>query len=57
MAFETALSGGSNVSIHAYNDPPSIRSVALTVGVSKVEDIVYASTYGTSSRVRTPRLG
>jgi len=31
MAFETAWSGGSSVSIHAYSDPPSIRAIALAV--------------------------
>ena len=57
MAFETAWSGGSNHSIHAYNDPPSIRTVALVVDAARIEDIVDAASYDTSSRVRTPRLG
>ena len=57
MAFETAWSGGTNSSIHAYNDPPSIRTVALAPGVNKIEDIDDASAYDTSSRVRTPKLG
>jgi hypothetical protein len=57
MAFETAWSGGSNTSIHAYRDPPSIRSVALAVGVANITDITDATVYDTSSRVRLPQLG
>jgi hypothetical protein len=56
MAFETAWSGGGLYSIHAYSDPPSIRSVALAIGVSSVSEIKDASLYDTSSRVRTPHL-
>lgn len=57
MAFETGWSGGSNTSIHAYKDPPSIRSVALAPGVTNIADITDASAYDTSSRVRHPTLG
>ena len=57
MAFETAWSGGSNASIVAYNDPPSIRAVALAVGAKEIVDVIDASTYDTSSRVRRPKLG
>lgn len=57
MTFETAWSRGGNASIHAYNDPPSIRTVALVVGATQIEDIVDAASYDTSSRVRAPRLG
>jgi hypothetical protein len=57
MAFETAWGGGNHSSIHVYNDPPSIRTVALALGVGKIEDILDASAYDTSSRVRTPKLG
>ena len=57
MAFETAWSRGSNTSIHAYTDPPSIRSVALALGAKEITDIVDASRYDTSSRTRTPHLG
>jgi hypothetical protein len=57
MAFETAWSGGSNTSIHAYTDPPSIRSVALALGVANITDITDAAIYDTSSRVRSPQLG
>ena len=57
MAFETAWSGGSNSAIHAYTDPPSIQSVALALNAKEITDIVDASRYDTSSRVRTPHLG
>lgn len=56
MAFETAWSGGSNTSIYAYKDPPNIRSVALALGVTNIAEITDASSYDTSSRVRSPRL-
>lgn len=57
MAFETAWSAAGNTSIHAYNDPPSIRSVALAIGAKEIIDIADASMYDTSSRARTPKLG
>lgn len=57
MAFETAWSGGSSSSIHAYSDPPSIRSVALAVGARDIRDIADAALFDTSSRVRSPQLG
>jgi hypothetical protein len=57
MAFETAWSGGSNTSLHAYTDPPSIRSVALALGVANITDVTDAAIYDTSSRVRSPQLG
>ena len=57
MAFETAWSGGGNTSIHAYTDPPSIRSLALACGVANIADITDASVYDTSSRVRSAQLG
>jgi hypothetical protein len=57
MAFETAWAGASSTSIHAYTDPPSIRSVALALGVSNITDITDAALYDTSSRVRSPSLG
>jgi hypothetical protein len=57
MAFETAWSRCGNTSIHAYTDPPSIRSVALALGAKEITDIVDASSYDTSSRVRTPHVG
>lgn len=57
MLFETAWSGGSNTSIHAYTDPPSIRSVALVTDKRDIRAIADAAFYDTSSRVRSPHLG
>lgn len=57
MAFETKWSSASNSSIHAYNDPPSVVTVALASGAKSISEIDDASAYDTSSRTRTPRLG
>jgi hypothetical protein len=57
MAFETAWSRAGDSAIHAYTDPPSIRSVALAVGASVIADIQDATRYDASSRVRTPHVG
>jgi len=57
MAFETAWSGGGNTAIHAYNDPPSIRSVALVTDTNHISSITDARFYDTSSRVRMPQVG
>jgi hypothetical protein len=57
MAFETAWSGSGRTSIHTYNDPASIRTVALATGARSFGDVNDASIYDTSSRVRTPQLG
>jgi hypothetical protein len=57
MAFETAWSRAGPSSIHAYTDPPSIRSVALAVGASIIADVQDATQYDASSRVRTPHVG
>lgn len=57
MAFETAWSGASNTAIHAYSDPPSIRSLALATGITNIVDIKDASAFDPSSRTRTPHLG
>jgi hypothetical protein len=57
MAFETAWSRGGNTSIHAYTDPPSIRSVALAFNAKEINEISDATSYDTSSRVRTPHVG
>lgn len=55
--FETAWSKASDVSIHLYNDPPSINGVAIAHGASEIEDVADASSYDFSSRVRTIRTG
>lgn len=57
MAFETAWSRGGDNAIHAYTDPPSIRSVAIAVGAERICDVRDATQYDPSSRVRTPHVG
>ena len=56
MLFETAWSRGGSTSVHAYSDPPSIRNLALAIGVSKISEIKNARLFDTSSRVRSPHL-
>jgi TIR domain len=57
MAFETAWSRGGASSIHAYTDPPSIRSVAIASTVANIAEISDAAQYDPSSRVRSPYIG
>lgn len=57
MAFETAWSRAGSNSIHAYTDPPSIRSVAIAVGATAISQIEDATQYDPSSRVRSPHAG
>jgi len=57
MAFETAWSNGGSGAIHAYNDPPSIRSVAIADDATEIDKIKDATQYDPSSRVRTPHVG
>jgi len=57
MAFETKWSSGSNNAIHAYTNPPSIRSVALVNNANCISEIEDARQYDTSSGARTPQLG
>ena len=54
--FETNWSKASDTSIHLYNDPPSIRSIAL-VKDKDIREIHDARIYDTSSRARTVRVG
>jgi len=56
-AFETAWSKASDVSIHGYNDPPSIKGLALAPMGTPVRDITDASTFDYTSRTRTPHEG
>jgi hypothetical protein len=57
--FETAWSKGGANSIHVYNDPPSIRGLAVAPTATTIEHItedVFARSNFTS-RTRTPRIG
>lgn len=55
--FETKWTNSSGEDIFIYNDPSSIKGVALALDVSAAEEIADASLYNSSSRFRTPREG
>ena len=57
LKFETAWSKASGDSIHVYNDPSSIKGVALVKGVPAINLISDAKSYDFSSRSRTPQEG
>ncbi len=57
LKFETAWSKASDDSIHVYNDPSSIKGVALVKGVPSINLISDATSYDFSSRSRTPKEG
>jgi hypothetical protein len=57
MAFETAWSTAGNGSIHAYDDPPSIRTIALVLDATEISQVADATSYDTSSRHRAPSVG
>jgi pyrimidine deaminase RibD-like protein len=56
MLFETKWSKGSDKSIHIYNNPSSIKSVAIADGFTEIKNIKDGSIYDTSSRVRQVNL-
>jgi len=55
--FEIKFSKASNASIHMYNDPASIQTIALVKSVEEISSIDNADKYDTSSRTRTPSIG
>lgn len=57
LSFETKWSKASDTSIHLYNDPPSIESVAIAVGAASIEAVADAASYDGSSRSRTLQEG
>ena len=58
LEFETKWSKASNVSIHVYNDPPSINGIALGPGEwTAIPQVVNARSLDYTSRSRTPRVG
>ena len=58
LEFETKWSKASNVSIHVYNDPPSINGVALAPDEwTSIQQVVNAESLDYTSRARTPRVG
>lgn len=56
LLFETKWSKASNTSIHIYNDPPSIRTIALVKDKKEIKEIKDARNYDNSSRARTINL-
>lgn len=54
LMFELAFSKASNFSIHLYNDPQSIKSVAIVKDTDSIKSIKDARNYDSSSRVRSP---
>lgn len=57
LSFETKWSKASDRSIHLYNDPPSIESVAIAIGAKSIEDVTDAGSFDSSSRSRTLNEG
>jgi hypothetical protein len=55
--FETKWSSASGNSIHCYNDPPTLRGVALAPAAKTVGEIGDASRLDWTSRTRTPSVG
>lgn len=56
LMFETAWSKAGSSSIHIYNDPQSIRTVALVKDAQDINEIKDARVYDSSSRARTVSL-
>ena len=58
LEFETSWSKGSNISIHVYNEPPSINGIALGLCEwTAIPHVVNAGSLDYTSRSRTPRVG
>lgn len=55
--FTIALSSAGHGSIHLYNDPADIKTVAVAPGVSQPYEVDDPSAYDGSSRSRTVRVG
>ena len=55
--FETRWSKASDRRIYIYNDPPSIRTVALVKDKQAISSIDDARVYDGSSRTRSPSVG
>jgi len=56
LMFEIDFSKSSNIDIQLYNDPSSIRTVAIAKGLSDIRSIQDARKYDGSSRVRRPNI-
>ena len=56
LLFEIYFSKSSDWNIQLYNDPPSIRTVAIAKNITETKSIKDARIYDGSSRVRRPRI-
>lgn len=56
LSFELDFSKSSNWNIQLYNDPISIRTVAIAKGINEIREIEDARQYDGSSRVRRPNI-
>ena len=57
LLFDIKFSKASNTSIHLYNDPRSIRTVAIAKDIENINEIEDCRKYDTSSRARTIKIG
>jgi hypothetical protein len=56
LIFELSFRKSSDLNIQLYNDPASIKTVAIAKGVEEIDKIDDARQYDGSSRVRRPRI-
>lgn len=56
LAFELDFNKSSNYNIQLYNDPVSIRTIAIAKGLKEIIEIQNARVYDGSSRVRRPSI-
>ncbi|MEO5912256.1 MAG: deaminase [Pelobium sp.] len=57
MIFETMWTSAGQGSIHAYNDPGTIKAIAIADGCKEINEIKDGSIYNSSSRARTIHEG
>ena len=58
LEFETKWSKASNLSIHVYNDPPSINGIALApLEWETIEQVAHAASLDYTSHARSPCVG
>jgi pyrimidine deaminase RibD-like protein len=57
MIFETKWSSAGDGKIHAYNEPGTIKTIAIADGNNEISEIKDASIYNSSSRARTIHKG
>ena len=57
LEFETKWTKASKMSIHVYNDPPTINGVALVSGFTSIPQVLNAAGLDFTSRTRTLSLG